>query len=68
MKSDRWCDFERLREIVSSQFEHGNFSIHGRTHRERVERNGVWLAHRNNADDLVVRLFAWFHDSKRIKE
>jgi uncharacterized protein len=68
MKRDRWCDFDRLRQIVSSQFVCGNFSIHGRTHWERVERKGVWLAHRNNSDDLVVRLFAWFHDSKRIKE
>ncbi len=68
MKSDRWCDFDRLRQIISSQFEHGNFSIHGRTHWEMVERNGIWLAQRSNADDLVVRLFAWFHDSKRIND
>ena len=68
MKSDRWCDFDRLRQIVSSQFEYGNFSIHGLTHWERVERNGIWLARKNNADDLVVRLFAWFHDSKRIND
>jgi uncharacterized protein len=66
MKSDRWCDFNKLRQIVSSQFVCDNFSIHGRTHWERVERNGIWIARRSNADDLVVRLFAWFHDSKRI--
>ena len=42
-----------------------NSSIHGVSHWQRVERNGVFLCQFNKADIEVVRLFALFHDSKR---
>ena len=39
--------------------------IHGVDHWQRVERNGVYLCQFNEADQLVVQLFALFHDCKR---
>jgi uncharacterized protein len=43
-------------------------SLHGPDHWARVERNGVYLARRCGADELVVRLFALFHDCMRLNE
>lgn len=65
MKQHRWCDFEKLEKAVTSQFHADIYSVHGPSHWSRVEQNGLWLASRTGADTLVVRLFAWFHDSKR---
>ena len=31
-------------------------------------QNGIWISRRSGADPWVVRLFAWFHDSKRIND
>jgi len=39
--------------------------LHGLTHWQQVERNGLLLATETGADTTVVRLFALFHDSKR---
>ena len=39
--------------------------LHGLTHWQQVERNGLLLATESGADTVVVRLFALFHDSKR---
>ena len=39
--------------------------LHGLTHWQQVERNGLLLASETGADTEVVRLFALFHDSKR---
>ena len=39
--------------------------LHGLTHWQQVERNGLLLASETGADTTVVRLFALFHDSKR---
>jgi uncharacterized protein len=33
-----------------------------------VERNGLLLAHQSGAQEMVVRLFAWFHDSQRLSD
>ena len=43
-------------------------SIHGPTHWGRVRRNGLLLATRTNADEIVVRLFAVFHDARRLND
>jgi len=64
----RWCNFEKLEEAITLQFLGGLHTIHGPAHWRRVEQNGLWLASRTGADVLVVRLFAWFHDSKRVNE
>lgn len=61
----RWCDFEKLAQHLVTGFHGSPYSIHGETHWRRVERNGLRLAERTGADVLVIRLFAWFHDSKR---
>ncbi len=42
--------------------------IHGLTHWQQVERNGLLLATETGADTIVVRLFALFHDSKRAND
>ena len=39
--------------------------LHGLTHWQQVEYNGLLLATETGADIVVVRLFALFHDSKR---
>lgn len=64
----RHCDFAELARTVTGTFALGDDSIHGPTHWRRVERNGLWLAERSGGDLLVVRLFAWFHDSCRLNE
>lgn len=61
-------DFECLWQCVTDQY-HGNiYSTHGVAHWKRVEQNGLLLATRTGADPIVVRLFALFHDSRRINE
>jgi uncharacterized protein len=58
-------DFDRLWQVVASQFHSPHSSLHGPAHWRRVERNGLLLATRTGADVAVVRLFALFHDSRR---
>jgi len=62
-------DFERLWKIVSDQY-HGSivYSPHGPPHWRRVERNGLLLATRTGANVTVVKLFALFHDSRRLND
>jgi uncharacterized protein len=62
-------DFDRLWKCVSDQY-HGSviYSAHGPAHWRRVEQNGLLLATRTGADITVVRLFALFHDSRRLNE
>lgn len=43
-------------------------SYHGIGHWRRVEYNGLMVAQTNNADKLVVSLFAYTHDSCRQNE
>ena len=54
---------------VTAEF-HGDpeGSIHGPVYWRRVLRNGLLLATRTGADPLVVRLFAVFHDSRRVND
>ena len=60
--------YDALWSYVSAEFKQP-FSIHGPTHWQRVERNGLVLADSlPNVDRDVVRLFALFHDAKRINE
>jgi uncharacterized protein len=65
---DAWCDFDRLQEVVIRQFHKEAGGVHGVAHWRRVEQHGLWLASRTEVDVLVVRLFAWFHDSKRVND
>jgi uncharacterized protein len=62
-------DFRRIREQVADQFSLGIHSVHGPSHWERVEVWGLRLvAETPGADLTVVRLFALFHDSRRLTE
>lgn len=61
-------DFLELWRLLAIQFRLGQGSIHGPTHWQNVERNGLELARETGADVTVVRLFAVFHDSRRQNE
>jgi len=62
-------DFPKLWEYISSLPNHRSpYSVHGPDHWRRVERNALILATRTGAVVDVVRLFALFHDSRRINE
>jgi uncharacterized protein len=65
MNPPRWCNFDNLADAIARQFQVHEYSIHGPAHWRRVEENGIRLCKRTTADELVVRLFAWFHDSRR---
>lgn len=54
--------------VIASRPYHDSFSIHGPDHWQRVERNSLILATRTGADVRVVRLFALFHDSRRLSD
>jgi uncharacterized protein len=62
-------DYERLYAVVTAQY-HGDavYSPHGPAHWRRVERNGLLLATRTRASVEVIRLFAIFHDSRRMND
>lgn len=62
-------NFQVIWQEVIDQFRLGPDSMHGPAHWKRVESFGIRLAQATaGADLLVVRLFAVFHDSKRINE
>jgi uncharacterized protein len=61
-------DYPHLWSIVSEQFHGGWLGLHGPSHWKRVERNGSVLASRTGANESVVKLFALFHDSRRVND
>ena len=60
---------ESIIELTMDQFvmEHET-SAHGIKHWQEVEKNGIMLAIQPGVDMTVVRLFAYFHDCKRVEE
>ena len=62
-------DFNRIIELTMTQFvmDHDD-SMHGIAHWQEVEKNAIMLAVQPNVDMTVVRLFAYFHDCKRVEE
>lgn len=60
--------FDHLWEYVIERCPWGEESLHGPDHWRRVEANGLGLAPATDADPDVVRLFALFHDSRRVNE
>ena len=55
--------------LATAQFHRDpELSIHGPAHWRRVLRNGLLLATRTGADETVVRLFAVFHDARRLND
>lgn len=61
-------DFESLWKIVAAPFSRHLTQLHGPEHWRRVERNGLLLSERTGADPDIVRLFAIFHDSRRVND
>lgn len=62
-------DCPSLLARIAAQFPLGKHSIHGPSHWERVEDWGMRLgAATPGTDIVVVRLFAVFHDSRRLNE
>lgn len=62
-------NFDHLWSVVSSApHERSPYTIHGPDHWKRVERNGLIIASQSGASTTVVRLFALFHDSKRVND
>jgi uncharacterized protein len=74
--SERWrmkcadmsLDFEHLWQLVTTQGYAARLLVHGPDHWRRVERNAMLLATRTGSDVTVVRLFALFHDSRRLSD
>ncbi|PQJ27439.1 hypothetical protein [Rubritalea profundi] len=59
---------DQLVQDVLSRKHQIEYSVHGLQHWQRVERNGLFLSEREGGDDLVVSLFALFHDSQRLND
>jgi uncharacterized protein len=58
-------NWQHIWKHVTRHFQCDGDSIHGPSHWQRVERNGLLVATRSGAVEEVVRLFALFHDSCR---
>lgn len=58
----------RLKRYLKKHFKLEQDSLHGPVHWEKVEQIGLAIARKNGADQEVVRLFAWLHDSCRENE
>ena len=61
-------DFQELEQRLTAHFGLGPRSDHGPEHWHRVKENGLKIAPTNGADEVVVHLFALFHDSCRQSE
>jgi uncharacterized protein len=61
-------DFDMLWAEVASPFRYHVSQLHGPEHWRRVERNGLLICEHSGAQPEVVRLFALFHDSRRIND
>ncbi len=64
----RQIDYEALLCAVREQMSLDEDSVHGLDHWRQVAFNGELLARETGADPTVVRLFAIFHDSRRMNE
>lgn len=61
-------DFSALEDFVYENRLIGENSVHGLLHWHQVEFNGLLLSRETLADKTVVRLFALFHDSRRVSD
>lgn len=64
----RPIDYAALLEAVRDQMSLDLDSVHGPDHWRQVALNGLLLAQETGADPVVVRLFALFHDARRLDE
>lgn len=58
----------KLARHLRAQFKLDWEGIHGPSHWARVRLNGLELVPSTGADPLVVELFAWFHDARRMND
>jgi uncharacterized protein len=61
-------DFPAIMRVILAEYALPVRGDHGVVHWARVMENGLRVAERTGADLEVVRLFALFHDSRRINE
>ena len=64
------CAFDRkgLLHEVLEQFKVNKHGVHGPSHWARVRHHALTVGQATGADLLVVELFAFLHDSKRLNE
>ena len=55
-------------EYIKVKARLSNSPIHGIRHWKNVEKMGMYLCERNNADREVVKMFAYIHDSGGVNE
>ncbi len=61
-------DYPRLVRAVLDGYALQPWGTHGLSHWARVWENGLRLAETTGADPTIVRLFAIFHDSRRLND
>ena len=64
------CAFDRkglLKEVLG-QFKVNRLGVHGPSHWARVRHHALTIGQVTGADLMVVELFAFLHDSKRLNE
>lgn len=61
-------DLKALFAAVMRHSQLPDLSIHGPDHWARVERNALYCARQSGGDELVVTLFALFHDAQRFND
>ncbi len=61
-------DFSALEDFIYENRLIDDRSVHGLRHWHQVEANGLLLSRETLADRTVVRLFALFHDSRRVSD
>ena len=61
-------DQTAILQAVLTTYELPEMGIHGPKHWARVLKTGLEIAKASGGDLEVVRLFAWFHDSRRENE
>jgi uncharacterized protein len=68
MNNMNWIRWYRLKRYLQKHFALPADSLHGPKHWQKVEQIGLAMARKNGADQEVVKLFAWLHDSCRQNE
>lgn len=61
-------DTEYLIGLVKDQYQGNWEGVHGGDHIRRVMENGLYLAKFTGANEDVIKLFAIFHDSRRVDD
>jgi uncharacterized protein len=59
---------EHIIELAKAQFVMDENSCHGLRHWKEVDLNGEMLALQEGVDPVVVHLFAYLHDCKRVED